>query len=373
MPTFDAKKLVFRQIFLASVRIACTSYKALHLIVAFLRLLHYPYIELIITLSYDCSDEKDLIHTFGIYIHMVTITHFLCHQESKSSLGQSVHLGPKIASQASEQEIKRKKKQTVQDITIHQIGGPQPNTPISFGPSISLNVKTLYKDLRSGFFNFPYTQNSNASTFNFGPSISAPFSSIPLKIYNFLPVVEEEGSRTLEEREVTGMLTNQDEMRSYGEENSKFAVFKQPVPPDKGKQKAPFIYPSAAHISPVLSTASTPHSPPKPPSDPDSSDSDDKGEEKVVTGHQLFKVGIHSLMGIFLLYLHQILLHCHHPVHPIMNQIRNQTTLNEDNEGNKIIQASLVNMGEKVHKMIEKNKIELVSEEGEVIVVLLVL
>ncbi len=141
-----------------------------------------------------------------------------------------------------------------------------------FGPSISLNVKTPYKDLRSGFFNFLPTQDFNASAFNFGPSVSAPFPSVPPRIYNFLPVVEEEGSHTLEEREVTGMLTNQDEMGSYEEGDSKFAAFEQAIPPDKGKQKALFIYSSAAHISPVPSMA--PPLPPKPPLDPDSSDSE---------------------------------------------------------------------------------------------------
>ncbi|SJL08057.1 uncharacterized protein ARMOST_11416 [Armillaria ostoyae] len=290
------------------------------------------------------------------------------HRESKPSLGQSVHLSPKIPSQALEQEMERKEEQTAQDVTICQIGGPQPDTPISFSPSISLNVKTPYKDLKSGFFNFPYTQNSNASAFNFGPSISAPFPSVPPKTYNFLLVVEEEGSRTLEEREVTGMLTNQDGMGSYEEGNFKFAVFEQPVLPDKSKQKAPFIYPSAAHISPVPSMASAPHSPSKPPSEPDSSDSDEEGEEKVVAGHQLFEAGIHSLMEIFLLYLHH-----HHLVHLIMNQIRNQTILDKDDEGNEVTLASLVNMGEEVHKVIEENKVELVPEEGEVIAVFLVL
>ncbi len=93
-----------------------------------------------------------------------------------------------------------------------------------------------------------------------------------------------------------------------------------------------------------------------------------RGEE-VVTGHQLFKVGIHSLGGIFLLYLHQALLHHHHLVHQIMNQ----TICNEDSEGNKGTQASLVNLGEEAHKVIEESKAELVLKEGEVIAVLLVL
>ncbi len=88
----------------------------------------------------------------------------------------------------------RKEEQTVQDITIQQYEGPQPNTLMFFGPSISLNVKTPYKDLGSGFFNFPPTQDFNASAFNFRPSVSIPFPSVSPRIYNFLPVVEEEGS-----------------------------------------------------------------------------------------------------------------------------------------------------------------------------------
>lgn len=69
------------------------------------------------------------------------------------------------------------------------------------------------------------------------------------------------------------MLKNQNEMGSYEEGNSKFAAFDQAIPPDKGIQKAPLIYPSVAHISPVPSTA--PPSPPKPPPDPDSLDSEE--------------------------------------------------------------------------------------------------
>ena len=56
------------------------------------------------------------------------------------------------------------------------------------------------------------------------------------------------------------------------------------------------------------------------------------GGEKVVTGHQLFKVGIHSLVGIFLLYLRQALLHCLHLVHQIMNQtIHNEYSISVAN------------------------------------------
>ncbi|PBK98143.1 hypothetical protein ARMGADRAFT_1075015 [Armillaria gallica] len=166
--------------------------------------------------------------------------------------------------------------------------------PIPPTPTISMNIQTPFKSPLRSFFDFQSTTKPVYSTYNFGSSISTSFPQ-QRPIMNPVLSILEEGESTKEEREVTDILQNEEDIQQ-DEGDMPTRSYK-----DKGKSHAmPFEYASIARISPIPSSTSTRRSVPLPPIDPEP-DPDPTNQVKEILWMK------HPLCHVLLLRVHPLL------------------------------------------------------------------